>query len=104
MQWNIGNRPDKPGDYWAIIIYETGCINLPTKQRVAGMELLRFEERAQQNDPRVIEGEPEEGLVWYSDMPDAQIYAWAPVEETPFPDLPADVIPYYQSPFYFADE
>lgn len=104
IQWHIGTRPEKPGDYWAITIYEADYESQPTKQKVAGMDLLRFEKRVEKNDPRVVKGEPEDGLVWYSDLRDIEIYAWAPVEETPFPDLPADVVPYYDFQPYIADE
>ena len=91
MKWNIGTRPEREGEYWAVLIAE----------RCAGQKAATIETRyfgIPFDRGWVMDNEPEDGLAWHIEcgsLEGERVYAWAPLEESPFPELPDDVVPFY---------
>ena len=98
MNWNVGTRPDEEGTYWAVLIYEEIPNDDDEAVQVAEMATRYFGDRAKVGEEWVMDGEPSSGLVWSQESGSAEgehVYAWAPLEETPFPALPEGVVPSY---------
>ena len=93
MKWHYMDtegRPKKEGVYWVTLIFSGWDREKqePNNERLVTVE-TRYFGSAEANSGWVMEDEPEEGNVWTEEcgsMPNERVWAWAEMEETPFPD------------------
>lgn len=101
MNWHYMDtegRPKKAGTYWVTLIFDTwGNKKEASKNKKSTMIDTRYfcDAKAENLLSWVMNNEPKEGLVWTQksgSMPNEQVYAWAEIEEIPFPErLPNNI-------------
>ena len=99
MKWNYIDKdgnPTKDGTYWVTLIFSGWD---KEKQEPNDVNFVMIDTRyfgdAKECEGWIMNDQPKEGLVWTEEtgsMPNERVWAWAEMEETPFPDrLPEGV-------------
>ena len=101
MKWNYvdtDGNPQKEGVYWATIIYHGWDREKqePNDDKYVMIDTRYFcNAKEKEIDGWKMDDQPDSGLVWTEEtgsMPSESVWAWAEMEETPFPDrLPEGV-------------
>jgi len=91
MKWHYMDtegRPKEKGIYWVTLIFSGWDREKqePNNERFVTVETRYL---GDSDSGWIMEGEPAEGYVWTEEigsMPNERVWAWAKMEETPFPD------------------
>lgn len=101
MNWHYmdtDGRPKKEGLYWVTLIFSGWDREKqePNNEKFVMVDTRYFcDAKAEDLTDWTMVDEPNDGLVWTEEtgsMPNERVWAWAEIEETPFPDrLPNNV-------------
>lgn len=97
MEWRIVEKdgnPKKEGVYFVIVIHPKYYLGEDTGSRVAEIDSRLFGNAEDWTD-WIMEGQPDNGLVWKCKVPWRQgeyVYAWLEMDEKELPKLPEGVV------------
>ena len=105
MKWkytDTDGRPKKAGVYWAAVIFNGWDKEKqqPNNELFVMVDTRYFgDAKAEDLESWKMNGEPDEGLVWTEEtgsFSNERVWAWAEIEETPFPERLPDGVKKYE--------